>query len=651
MSSGVGSDFKELVRARTDIAQLVGERVALQSRRGGRELIGLCPFHDDHNPSLRVDADRQSYKCWACGEGGDCFAFVQKIENVGFYEALELLATRAGLEMPRRSGSDGRGGDAQGSDGRPTRKELFDVLKWAENEFYTCLKTSTEASAARDYLKSRNFSPETIEKFRLGYAPLDGQFLQRRGRDRFKPAQLAAVRLISQRAEGDGFYEYFRGRVVFPIRDASARTVAFGGRVVPGVGSPDAPKYLNSADSPLFAKNKTVFALDVARPGITQRAACVVMEGYADCIMAHQFGVHHAVATLGTALTENHVGVLKRFTRKVVLVFDGDQAGRDAAEKSLPRFLSQDVDLRILTLTTEKDPADFLTANGAESFQALLDSAPEAWEYKLRLSIERHGLASVDARERVVAEMLELFRQAPRFGGSARENIVLNRLAFRVGLAESRIREMLAASRRKAAPQATVVRTTQIPNSNPGDNLSSQSPTVSNCPSSASSKTGPTTARGKLERELLECVISDPAAVSAVQEVVATEDFSDEAHRRLLALCYRVADAGMSPSYENLIAATEEPDLKSLLVTLEATARAKTQTLELDGPQAALAARQGLLATSLRLWKWRIDVHAASIGRLQSQSDSPGTLDAAQLDHLRRAMEIHGERARANTTT
>jgi DNA primase len=638
VSSGVGSDFKELVRARTDIAQLVGERVALQSRRGGRELIGLCPFHDDHNPSLRVDPDRQSYKCWACGEGGDCFAFVQKIESVGFYEALELLATRAGLEMPRRSAS----GDGRANDGKPTRKELFDVLKWAENEFYTCLKTSSEASAAREYLKSRNFSAETIEKFRLGYSPLDGQFLQRRGRDRFKPAHLAAVRLISQRSEGDGYYEYFRGRVVFPIRDASARTVAFGGRVVPGVGSPDAPKYLNSADSPLFAKNKTVFALDVARPAITQRDSCVVMEGYADCIMAHQFGVHHAVATLGTALTENHVGVLKRFTRKVVLVFDGDQAGRDAAEKSLPRFLSQDVDLRILTLTTEKDPADFLTSNGAEAFGALLDSAPEAWEYKLRLSIERHGLASVDSRERVAAEMLELFRQAPRFGGSARENIVLNRLAFRVGLAESRIREMLAAGRRKSAAQAPVVSRAQNHDSKSQTSKSSSSP---------SSTAGPTSARGKLERELLECVISDPAAISAVQGAVATEDFSDEAHRQLLALCYRVADSGMLPSYENLIAATEEADLKSLLITLDATARAKSQNLRLDGPEAAQAAQQDLLTNSLRLWKQRIDIHSAFSDRLATQTDSSGTLDAAQLDHLRRAMEIHGERARANTTT
>ncbi len=440
MSSGDRSDFKELVRARTDIAQLIGERVTLQSRMGGRELVGLCPFHDDHNPSLRVYADRQSYKCWSCGEGGDCFAFVQKTEGVDFADALELLATRAGLEMPKRSGS---GADGKGSDGKPTRKELFDVLKWAENEFYTCLKTSSEAKAAREYLASRNFSPETIEKFRLGYAPLEGQFLQRRGRDRFNSAQLAAVRLISPRSESDGYYEYFRGRVVFPIRDASTRTVAFGGRVVPGIGSPDAPKYLNSADSPLFAKNKVVFALDVARAAIVERDSCVVMEGYADCIMAHQFGVSHAVATLGTALTENHVGVLKRFTRKVVLVFDGDQAGRDAAEKSLPRFLSQDVDLRILTLTTAKDPADFLTEHGAEAFGALLDSAPEAWEYKLDLSIGRHGLASMDARDSVVSEMRELFRQAPRFRGSIRENIAVNQLASRLHLSEGELREKL----------------------------------------------------------------------------------------------------------------------------------------------------------------------------------------------------------------
>ena len=236
---------------------------------------------------------------------------------------------------------------------------------------------------------------------------------------------------------------------MFPIRDPSGRTVAFGGRVLPGAAT-NVGKYVNSAESVLFSKNRVVFALDVARGAIVERDAAVVMEGYADCIMAHQFGITNAVATLGTALTENHVSALKRFTRKVILVFDGDKAGKDAAEKSLPRFLSQEVDLRILTLTSQKDPADFLIAQGAEPFQKLLETAVEAWEYKLRLLVERNGLDSVDAREQVVTEMLELFRLAPGFGGSARENIVLNRLAFRVGLSESQIREMFVTSRRKA---------------------------------------------------------------------------------------------------------------------------------------------------------------------------------------------------------
>src|ERR1700689_3919750 len=151
-SGAWSDDFKELVRSRTDIVQLVGERVALQSRRGGREMAGLCPFHEDHSPSLRVNSERQSYKCWACGEGGDCFAFVQKIENVEFRDALELLATRASLEMPRYGGN---GPDGKNVDGKPTRKEQFDALAWAESEYHTCLRTSTEGAVARAYLESR----------------------------------------------------------------------------------------------------------------------------------------------------------------------------------------------------------------------------------------------------------------------------------------------------------------------------------------------------------------------------------------------------------------------------------------------------------------------------------------------------------------
>jgi DNA primase len=647
-SGAWSDDFKELVRTRTDIVQLVGERVALQSRRGGREFVGLCPFHDDHTPSLLVNPERQSYKCWACGEGGDCFAFVQKIENVGFRDALELLATRANLELPR----SGRG-DGKNSDGKPTRKEQHDALAWAEGEYHTCLRTSNEGAAARAYLESRGFTRETIERFRLGYAPADGQFLQRRATARFKSSQaittrLATVRLIAARAEGGGYYDYFRGRVMFPIRDPAGRTVAFGGRVLPGAAT-NAGKYVNSAESTLFSKNRVVFALDVARGAIIERDAAVVMEGYADCIMAHQFGITNAVATLGTALTENHVSTLKRFTRKVILVFDGDKAGKEAAEKSLPRFLSQDVDLRILTLTSEKDPADFLIAQGAEPFQKLLETAVEAWEYKLRLLIERLGVNSVDAREQVVTEMLELFRLAPGFGGSARENIVLNRLAFRVGLSESQIREMLVTSRRKANQAAS--------SNGRAKDVAARRETNDNTAGEKTAGTDATTNthETKLEGELLEIVLTDPTAVDVLRAQIAVDDFQHEHYRRLLTICYRLSEEGKQPSYDKVMSAVEDPILKRLVVTLERSAQSKAPKLRLDCAVDEPGSRHALLVKLIGLLKRRADARDASLDRMAIQSglagQSPaeaapaGTLDAAQREALRRATEIHSQRA------
>jgi DNA primase len=661
-SGAWSDDFKELVRSRTDIVQLVGERVALQSRRGGRELVALCPFHDDHNASLIVNPERQSYKCWACGEGGDCFAFVQKIENVEFRDALELLATRAGLEMPRYGrGTDGKNPEGVEAGGKPTRKELFDALAWAESEFHGCLRTSQEGAAARGYLESRGFNREAIERFRLGYAPADGQFLQRQAAQRFKSPKVATtllstVRLIAARAEGGGFYDYFRGRVMFPIRDPAGRTVAFGGRVLPGAAT-NAGKYVNSAESGLFAKNRVVFALDVARDAIVKRDAAVVMEGYADCIMAHQFGITNAVATLGTALTDNHVTALRRFTRKVILVFDGDKAGKEAAEKSLPRFLSQDIDLRILTLTSEKDPADFLVSQGASAFEKLLETAAEAWEYKLRLTIERIGVDSVDGREQIVAEMLELFRQAPGFGGSARENIVLNRLAFRVGLTETRIREMLVESRRKAM-KATSGALKKAPTTDQSLPASTGDAQVES-----------TTPASKLERELLELALSDPTAVEVLRSSVTIDEFQQLNFRRLLGICYRLVEEGQHPSYERVMSAAEDPILKQLVVTLESAAREKAQKLRLDCAieHEERGDRHALLGKLIDQLKQRADAQDASLERLALQSGlsgsghaggshpgtgSAGVLDAAQKEALRRATDIHGLRAgrRAKTT-
>jgi DNA primase len=357
--------------------------------------------------------------------------------------------------------------------------------------------------------------------------------------------------------------------------------------------------------------------------------------------MAHQFGITNAVATLGTALTDNHVAALKRFTRKVVLVFDGDAAGKAAAEKSVPRFIAQDVDLRILTLTDAKDPADFLIAQGADAFRSLIETAAEAWEYKLRLCIERIGLSSVDARQQIGDEMLSLLSLAPRLAGTIRENIILTRLE-QLGLSDKKSRELLATSRRKGTGAA------------PGP-AGRQPEGGAGCASqrlkAGSRPMGP----ALYERELLEILLSDPTTVEMLRQEVAAADFKNEDYRGLLELCFQLAEEGTLPSYEKLIGATEDADLKGLIVTLEESAREKgiAQKLRLDAAAEEKPARPELLCDRILTLKRQRRAEEQEVwkGKLAAQSGPVGTLDPAQIELLRRSAEIHAERAKARPTT
>lgn len=629
MAPALSEDFKELVRSRTDIVQLIGERISLESRRGGREYVGLCPFHDDHRPSMTINPDRQSYKCWVCDEGGDCFSFVQKIENMSFPEALELLAHRANLEMPRRR-------EFRGDDDSTSRNRLFEVLAWAENEFHVALKTSSEGQVARDYLASRGFTQETIDRFRIGYAPQEWEFLVRRSRGKFPPAALLAARLILERQGSPGYFDFFRDRVMFPIHDAAGKCVAFGGRVIPGREQPNSGKYMNSSDSPVFSKNRLVYGLDVARPAIVAAGTAIVTEGYTDCILAHQHGVTNVVGTLGTALTENHVTVLKRYTQKVVLVYDGDDAGRRAAERSLPKFLSQDIDLRILTLPAPLDPADFLTEHGGEAFVAMANSAPEAWEYKLKLCIEQFGFGSIDARQRVMNEMLSLIAQAPRMAGSERENLILGRLAHRVGVSEQVVRKALMEARRTTAYKpGSVQKTTD----NPVAKISF-----------FSGKNGEKTRDDLLEMQLLEIVLTAPEYVAGIRGEVSAEEFRNVYLRRLLQSCFDLVEAGIEPAFDRLIARfDEEPALKSLAVMIDEQARQKGIGAQLrvdaglnDGPRHPAFLQEAIEKLQ---WRRRQESHEQTKGQMAQRSGAASTLDAETRELLKRAAEFHGERA------
>ena len=533
------SDFKEQVRSQVDIVDIVSESLTLNPERGGREYKGLCPFHDDHNPSFTVSRERQSYKCWSCGEGGDCFSFVMKIDGLTFFEALQQLAQRANLEMPHSARNVSP--EQQG-----IKKSLYDVLEWAEKEFHRCLIESPDAERGRKYFQERGYDASVIEEFRLGFHPGGWEWLLGKARNLFTPQQLFAAKLVRQRDQNgqSGYYDDFRGRVMFPIRDVNGRPVAFGGRVLPEdqLQNPKAPKYLNSAESDVFSKSTTLYGMNVARNAIRKAETAIIVEGYTDCIHAHRCGFQNVVGVLGTALTDQHVTTLKRFVRKVVLVYDGDEAGQKAAERALGRFLAQEVDLRIMTLPTGLDPAEFLEKEGNEAFQKKIDQAPEAWEHKLQVSINRFGLHSVDARQRVLDEMLELVATVPNIQGTIRETIVLSRLSQRVSLDETIVRQRLKEFRQRR--QQSESRSMRFDDGNQHQQFEEYQ-----ISKAAALYQETRSKQDKQECELLEIIFAIPNTIEEIQQQISIDELDNPHLKRLLQFCFDLAEQGTEPSY------------------------------------------------------------------------------------------------------
>jgi DNA primase len=624
--------FKESVRTATDIVNLIAESVTLQPQRGGREFVGLCPFHDDHNPSMRVYSDRQSFKCWSCGEGGDCFSFVMKREHIEFREALEMLARRANLELPKRHRPAGSEADESGEN----KNRLYEIVAWAENEFHECLLKAPAAERARRYLKERGISGATWARFRLGYHPDNWQWLITRARGRYSPEELERVGVAGERDGHNGYFDFFADRVMFPIRDAQKRAVAFGGRVLPGSDESGGPKYWNGPDTVLFHKSRLLYALDQARDLISKSKTAVVVEGYTDCILAHQHGLTNFVATLGTALNETHVINIKRLAQRVVLVFDGDEAGQRATEKALAKFLAHEIDLRILTLPDDLDPAEFLTERGPERLLSLLDHAPEAFDLKLQLTKNRHGLESIDSRHRVLTEMLEVLSQVPAAVGAAgpagnwqmRENVILGRLSQELKISEANIRERLHELRtahQQRNGTSTVVRAA-------GDDAETQPAAIRLFPQNP-------TRDEKAELELLQIIFTIPEKVELIRREIAPLDLTNAHLRQLLEVCFQMQNQGVLPAYDRVTARLEDAGLKNLAADIDLYACERGVSDE-------------VVERTLEYFRKRREMRQRSDAALAGPhlAQSEGALNqAARNERMRQATELH--RIRVSRTT
>jgi DNA primase len=631
--SDESQDFRERVRGLTDIVGLISESVRLTPKRGGREYTGLCPFHDDHNPSFCVYPDRQTYRCWVCNEGGDCFTFVMKSDSLGFREALEFLARRANLEVPKTLRREA-GGTAE-------RATLMNALQWLEGLFHKELMTSPKAAAGRDYLKGRGFEKRTIDAYKVGFHPEEWDWTLNQAKGVFELATLEAAKVIARRESGNGYRDEFVGRVVFPIRNERGQPVSFSGRVLPDAKIQN-PKYFNGHESLVFKKSRILFGLDQARPAIGQRNETLVVEGYTDCMALHQAGFTNVVGTMGTAMTEQQVSLLRRFAPKVVLVYDGDDAGIKAAERAIERLLPQEIDLRIVTIPDGLDPADAITQRGPDFFAGLVASAAEAWDFKREILEARHGRNSVDAKQRIVDEMLRLLVSVPENMGTVREGLLIARLAERMGIGESSLRDRF----RELRHPAQGARTRPAANAE-----TAQSNTIDAVMKSANERlySGQLSREERYECDLLEALFVRPAAISWVAGELDTP-FRHPGMWGLWQAIKAVADPTERPLIDSLMLSLEDPILKTLAVWFDASARTKdleqkVQEMGVDSQGCPIFVRRAVERLSL-LKEGR--KHAGIARELRVGGDSPGTMDARAEELLKQAEAFHRRRAAGN---
>ncbi|MBI4056446.1 MAG: DNA primase [Elusimicrobia bacterium] len=368
----------ESVREKLDIVEVIREYVS-SLKKAGRNFKACCPFHQEKTPSFNVNQDKQLFYCFGCQEGGDVFKFLMKIENLSFSEAAQKLAERAGVRWEAARESLG-----------PRERErlvLKEILEFAQSFYRDIFLKSPEAAGARVYLSQRKVSAEIGERFEVGTSLSDGtSFLEAGLRKGFSPELMAKAGLITFREGANGYRDYFRGRLLFPIRGANGEMQGFGGRVL---NDGMQPKYLNSPDTPVFSKSRVLYGLQHAAPFARKEGKLILLEGYMDVLAAHQHGLGFAVAPLGTAITPEHARLIRRYVEEVVLVFDPDAAGLQASFRSAELLLEQGLFVRIARLIEGLDPDEFLHKYGAEAFRGCLEKAVDLVEFQMELSLQR----------------------------------------------------------------------------------------------------------------------------------------------------------------------------------------------------------------------------------------------------------------------
>ena len=534
------NDRVKMVKEASDIVDVVGSYISLRPA-GQQTFKGLCPFHDDHRPSFDVDPKRGRYRCWSCGKYGDVITFVQEYEKVEFAEALEILAKRAGINLEKK----------ENLVQNRLRGSMLDSVRWASDQYHQCLQESPLAAEARSYLSSRGLEDEIIRQFGLGFAPRRGDWLlELAHNDGVDVGMLEQVGLIGRKTDKPGLYDRFRDRIMFPIRNVLGNTVGFGGRIMPSSPFVDkAPKYYNSSDSPLFSKSEQLYGIDQARTSIGKIGYRAVVEGYTDVMMAHQMGVGNIVATMGTAINARHLRQLRRWTSKVVLVFDADAGGEQGVDRALELFVTNDMDLAIATLPEGLDPCDMLLNDGPEAFQEVLKGAVDALEFKLTsilAEISRDG-ASVETKRKATDSILSVLARIPVESSPSSQlkmQLMLGRIGKRLGLSDETLKNRVNELRPKTESRkvdTNIINTTE---------------------ESRRAKPVPE------EKELVEVLLANPDLVFRAKQDLSIDDLNHPGLRQIVSILFDLLDEKRTPDLDAVRARMGDSPIGSRLLDL-----------------------------------------------------------------------------------
>jgi DNA primase len=386
------------VRERTDLVELASE--VTKVKRSGRSVMAVCPFHSEKTPSLSIDPARGLFHCFGCGKSGDVFGWVQETQGLGFSDALELLARRVGVTLTR---------DPEAAKRRDRRERLVEAVEMSVTFFNERLRSGDDAGHARGYVRSRGYETEVVERFHLGYSPSAWDTLVRHLRSAGVSDEAMVGAGLASRSSRGGLVDRFRNRLMFPIYDVRGDAVGFGARLLDG----DGPKYLNSPETQLYQKSRLLYGLNWAKSQIVRSDEAVVVEGYTDVIAFHLAGEPVAVATCGTALGEEHLDLLRRFSKRVVLAFDADEAGAGAAERGFDRSVPGDLDLRVALLPEGRDPADLVAQGREDELRRAIAASTPLLQFRIERELAGFDMEEPESRGRAVRAAAKLISLHP----------------------------------------------------------------------------------------------------------------------------------------------------------------------------------------------------------------------------------------------